>query len=659
MRPTPREPLRRVLLFGAGKIAYPLLDGVDIDVQVLSLAPAADLIMQGRCPMLLEELFLRLGADLRPTELSFLGLKLRESLTFIGGVDPQFDLPHHRRELILESTHLPVSDLVHVDHRTVDHPQSKSSGGNGVVLRCPAVGVSLLTAQLLLGEHVRHLAHLLICSSRNRPKAYSRMLISHAAARLHDRGWPGRQRSVPADSVQSRMEKLVSVFTLPIPTMSAYDPPTDGEGRLDPLGLAPIADRIADSYARVVRARMRRVRFLSVISLGSLVVEALDGVEPKYPGDSAELAFERFVVEALARSPIQYAAIDTGIPGITKAHQAVLAHQRLDARGYLKSPRVFGFHGVYRPLATGLGLVDARGGLLPAGRALVRALEGDLRLPGLLDRSPNTLGDGFVSWLVTETASTLRKGQNTFAVGNLAYLPTLIALASPSQIGVRERVALRSALGQPTPGLHTADDEAFTETLEQIGATVWEDGTTEPQIVAHLAQHGTPALVARMHALEAYEAFAADLMWAFDTFRFVSAKSQHGIAGEAAIAQAVGITIPAALLANRYRAVVTCLQDAALHGVDTALTTYFADAFVAFAQPLTPQQLMESILARHVTVQGNKPPAGKRSWFEEIGKQVAVRPLFALHEEPELRNDRFLHPYRFVALTGFLGDLHG
>lgn len=455
------------------------------------------------------------------------------------------------------------------------------------------------------------------------------------------------------------MGELVSVFTLPIPTMSAYDPPTDGEGRLDPLGLAAIADRIADSYARAVRARMRRVRFLSVISLGSLVVEALEGVEPKYPGDSAELAFERFVVEALARSPIQYAAIDTGIPGITKAHQAVLAHQRLDAHGYLKSPRVFGFHGVYRPLATGLGLVDARGGLLPAGRTLVQALEDDLHLPGLLDRSPNTPGDGFLSWLITETASALRKGQNTFAVGNLAYLPTLIALASPSQVRVRERVALRSALGRPTPGLRHADDEAFTETLDRLGATGWENGTTEPQIVAHLAQHGTPALVARMRALESYEAFAADLTWAFDTFRFVSAKSQHGIAGHAAIAQTDGITIPAAGLASRYSAVVSRLEDAARHGADTVLTTQFADAFAAFAQPLTPEQLIESILARHVTVQGNKPPAGKRSWFEEVGKQVAVRPLFTVHEEPERPNGRYLHPYRFIALAGFLGDLHG
>ena len=441
--------------------------------------------------------------------------------------------------------------------------------------------------------------------------------------------------------------------------MSAYDPPSDGEGRLDPLGLAPLSDRIADTYARPVRARMRRVRFLTVISLGALVVEALEGVEPKVPGDSAELAFERLVVEAIARNPDKDSPIDTGVPGITKAHQAIIEKQRLDARGYLKSPRVFGFHGVYRPLALSLGLVDSRGGLLPPGRVLVEALEQDLNLTGLLERTTNSPGNALLTWLIDETGNALRQGRNTFAPSNQAHLPALIAIASPSGMGIRERREVSAVMRRPIPSLRIADDESFIEALELLAAVAWEPGTTEPEIAAQLLNSAPRGLAARLQAIVAYEDFARDMTWAFDTLRFLSSKTQHGVPDEVALGLADGIAIPATRLASRYGSVLSTLETAASYGVDASMTAAFTDAFAVFGQHHSEQELVDLLVQRHKFVQGNKPPAGKRSWFDPVEAHVSVRPQYAVFDEPQLRTDTFLHPYRFIALCAFLEDLRG
>ncbi len=98
------------------------------------------------------------------------------------------------------------------------------------------------------------------------------------------------------------------------------------EGR---LGLGSIADRIADTYARPLRARMRRVRFLTTMALGGLFIPDLAGVKPAVPGDSPDISFERIVVECLARSNSSDVQLDSGIPGITKAHAALLAKSRI------------------------------------------------------------------------------------------------------------------------------------------------------------------------------------------------------------------------------------------------------------------------------------------------------------------------------------------
>jgi len=147
----------------------------------------------------------------------------------------------------------------------------------------------------------------------------------------------------------------VTVSGLTLPTLTEADPEISGEGSLDPLGLAQIADRLAEHLVPGVRARMRRVRFVTAAAVGALSFEELFDMSPADGLSSPSICFEWLVLEAFARRDAQDHALDAaGVPGSSKTRAVIASGRRLTAKNYLKSPNVFGFTGVYLPLARSL-----------------------------------------------------------------------------------------------------------------------------------------------------------------------------------------------------------------------------------------------------------------------------------------------------------------
>ena len=134
-----------------------------------------------------------------------------------------------------------------------------------------------------------------------------------------------------------------------LPRLSAYDPGAVGEGGLDPLGLAAVADRIADKLAPGIRARMSHPRFVTVSAIGAIAYQALHDLTADEGKTTVDIVFEWMVVEAIVRYPGN--GRPEGLPGNQKASRAKAAGMRLSRRTYLSGPRVFGFTGVYRPLS--------------------------------------------------------------------------------------------------------------------------------------------------------------------------------------------------------------------------------------------------------------------------------------------------------------------
>ena len=85
-----------------------------------------------------------------------------------------------------------------------------------------------------------------------------------------------------------------------MPVRSLADPEVQGEGSIDPLGLATLADRLADWMLPGMTARMWRPRFLTAMAAASWILEPLedrigeDGISPPW------LVLEWCYVEAMA-----------------------------------------------------------------------------------------------------------------------------------------------------------------------------------------------------------------------------------------------------------------------------------------------------------------------------------------------------------------------
>jgi hypothetical protein len=141
-----------------------------------------------------------------------------------------------------------------------------------------------------------------------------------------------------------------------LPLLSEYDPATSAEGGIDPLGLCAIADALAVRLVPGVPERMSHPRFFTAIAVGTVITRNFEEYQLAADGQSEPwMAYEWHVVEGLVRSCGDDPEL-MGLPGSQKARYCIRDRLSLSAARYLKTATVFGFHGVYRPLADNLDI---------------------------------------------------------------------------------------------------------------------------------------------------------------------------------------------------------------------------------------------------------------------------------------------------------------
>ena len=134
---------------------------------------------------------------------------------------------------------------------------------------------------------------------------------------------------------------------------------------------------------------MSRPRFLTAIAVSAAVCE---GLEDQLAADNltpAYLVFEWLLVEAFVRAGKRESTLRT--PGTQKAQEARDSGETMCARTYLRTPTVFGFHGVYKPLARNVGVVDDDLRLADKGYELLKIWQAEQRLEGFLE---SAVGNG-------------------------------------------------------------------------------------------------------------------------------------------------------------------------------------------------------------------------------------------------------------------------
>lgn len=425
---------------------------------------------------------------------------------------------------------------------------------------------------------------------------------------------------------------------LTLPHLSAYDPDTLGEGTMWPLGLAGIADRLADLILPGLRARMNRIRFLTAIAVRSAVTADLEDIPPGDGVSTPALVFEWYVIEAIARRDDLPREATQSVPGIDKARAARTRDAHLDAQSYLKTPKVFGFHGVYNPLAQSLEIVDRDMGLGLRGAELVGVWEREQELPGLLDGQG---GDGTVTakYFREEIRKALQSGRITTKSRSYIW-HTLRESLRPDGAGPQERKLLWQWLRDET--------EPIRSELAGLVATVRDQHLDEAEVLRAVRGSAGRDLKQRLDAILAYEHLANLLMAAYDQMRYLCSQQ----AGPLSFADAAKNEVVAHAAGETPAAFRRAIEELEAHDLAHDLDVLVGE----FAHPMQPADFASMLVTHHERIQGDKPPNGKRSWFDREPDGVRVRIAYEV-DEPTQPDGSFVHPYRIHALRQFVDDL--
>ena len=426
------------------------------------------------------------------------------------------------------------------------------------------------------------------------------------------------------------------------PFLTAYDPPGTSEGSLDPLGLYQIADQLAMQLVPGVRERMQRIRFLVAMAVSALVREELDS-DPRSPDASPYLVWEWLVVLAMVRSLREEPGF-WGVPGSLVARRADEQYGYLDARSYLKTPRIFGFHGVYKRLAVEVGLVTVDLAPGPNAERVVDAwasgagyggLEGArsilLRWTDAIDRSlRGTPPQTRPNWRTDEWEELAR----AFA---------------PWKLGIREKRQLQELLLTEKDG-----DRGALPVLWELQLQFDDEGYQEEELHRRL-ETAAPRFAQLVSAIRSYESFARSLQDAFDVLRAEAARPDsqgfpvHRIAKDDDFRQCVNGLQGKFESAHRDLAEVECTAF--------SLPNLFQERFARFAEPLDEAACALALCEHHEMIQKGKSAEGKRPWFDRLGQdRIYMRHRYR-EPRPELQPDRYVHYYRGWPIRRFHADL--
>lgn len=431
-------------------------------------------------------------------------------------------------------------------------------------------------------------------------------------------------------------------MALLLPFQTAFDPPQQAEGSLDPLGLYSIADMLGVRLAPGIRERQSKPRYLTLALVGFDICQEMDDA-PSAQCLPAWLVYEWLVVMALVKQ-FQGTPQLQGIPGREKVRDCLERGEAVCASNYLKTPSVFGFHGIYRVFGVKSGLFDQDGHPLEPGRRVLQAWQQDRGLSAFFEADGEA---GHFCRVIQRTVQASREsGQMAEPSGKLSAW--IAEHLNPHQIGPKEREALWSAL--------TLTDELRGEYARllssQEGQRQWHvaDGS---EATYHAALSGRASLPMQqlLCAVRAFERLARLLVDAFDEARWRMGEEKRPV-DTAWLAQG-------ACMKRAAKNALVAFNDAlaSLGEVDPVARLRLENGFGALCEPQDGAAFATQLLMHHERVQRSKPPNGKRPWFDTFGDgRVAVRPAYVPESFSE-REGRYVHAYRTRPIWDFALDL--
>lgn len=426
-----------------------------------------------------------------------------------------------------------------------------------------------------------------------------------------------------------------------LPFLSQFDPPEQAEGSLDPLGLYSIADALGVRLAPGVRERQSKPRYLTLALVGMVAC----GEELLAAGENkrlpAWLVYEWLVVESLVR---QLRGSLQGLPGRDKVLATLDAGDVVCMRTYLKTPTVFGFHGIYRVLGVKAGLFDVEGHSLDQGNRVLAAWQSDQGLVGF--SSGHGPGHEFRRAIERAVRSGLEAGHMKDPG---AQLRALIAKhLGPWEPGPKESEALWAALTQ-----NDALRGEYARLLSsQPGQVAWQtSGGSEAAFQEWLMPRASLPMRQLLKTIRTFERLARLLTDAFDEVRYRMTQERAPVdtswLGQGKALRQANEECPSA-----YEEAVDDLGE-----IDPGLRVRAERAFAWVGEAGSPTSFAANLLEHHGKVQKAKPPNGKRAWFDTFGDgRVAIRPAYTVAEfvaQPGI----YVQAYRTKPIWSFACDL--
>lgn len=437
------------------------------------------------------------------------------------------------------------------------------------------------------------------------------------------------------------------------PLLSEKDLRDSSEGSIDPLGTYTIAEALATRLVPGVRERQRHPRFLTAMAVSLAVcshcdddIVASDGISPPWQ------VFEWYLVEGLVRTLDK--SRRTGLPGSAKVEAAIVDGVPLSANRYLKTPAVFGFHGVYRVLARQLG-IELAGRLGEAGYELLTIWAREQGLDGFsLSNESGAGGLSGAAWRreltravddglkISAVARPLRWSGWAFMGDHLGLLDMgrqearyIWDLLRRSDSGFRNQVL--EFLVSPTGQAAVGRDEPWTH--------------REHRFHQELAHAVLPECRRLIQAIQAYEAFARLIQNAFDSCLALMSRAAAKLRAEA-LAASPHVERAAREIPSHYEPLVDQL-------LEYHQAVPFQGRFARLSERLAPALWVSALFEHHEEVQRQKPPDGKDPWVVRLETgDYLLKTAYSRTEEPDDASaDAYVHGYRTATLQEFAHDL--
>lgn len=425
------------------------------------------------------------------------------------------------------------------------------------------------------------------------------------------------------------------------PFLTEYDPAISSEGSLDPLGLYAIADSLAVRLVPGVRERQSRPRFLTAIAAGNVVCSDFD--EDAVASDRVSMpwqVFEWYMVEGMVLTAKDSKGI-MGLPGRDKAHNAIQDRVPLSAKRYLKVPNVFGFHGVYRILAKTLDVEQDRC-LGEFGYRLITTWCREQGLKGFYGEEEG-VGKEIRRMLTSAVRDGLKKGATDRNRGWKGW-QFFNNYLNHFKCGKEERKVIADAL---------LSEDFRRQVLECLiskeGQKVWMSSGSEKLFHEVLMGVASSSLKELVKAIMDYEAFARVLQSIFDEcLLFLSNKNTRVSLSDLARVEHVSTSF------GRIKSLFKRSEESLVSvGESGRLVTSFG----SLVEANNVTEWVRALIDHHIRVQSDKPPNGKRPWYEQFDDgSVFIRPMYR-RDKGGMWDDSYVHYYRTIPLWSFATDL--